>query len=366
MEVSLAKRHEAAGSLFAPSTTVSIRARMGRTVHDRSCTRKKSRKPVMEKHLPAVRAYPVGRAMYCSGFRHALFNDERVFADHSLVASLHPERAMEIGAAQVALIAEGRSQRPAPRSIAGDVHITCNEGSGTWGHWLIHNLPRALMFLDAYPDGRLLVPRGYRGGRYGACGEILSLMGVSEAQIEFVERNELVEVENAVVVDLPYSGGLPHPAVLERFKDIGPLDGPVDQGTGPVARLFIDRTVATREIANREELQSTLRQNDVRGVQLGDAKMSEQISVWQSAKCVSGVLGSDLTNMVFGDSVQLLILTPEWFGDSFFYGLAAMKGMEWNELFCGELIERRTPEHKSSFRVDPTAYERLLRSMEGD
>ncbi|WP_198005143.1 hypothetical protein [Synechococcus sp. WH 5701] len=45
--------------------------------------------------------------------------------------------------------------------VEGPAFSICNEGAGTWGHFIGHNLPRAMLFLQHVPHGRIIVPEAY-------------------------------------------------------------------------------------------------------------------------------------------------------------------------------------------------------------
>lgn len=53
--------------------------------------------------------------------------------------------------------------------VDGLAYIAYNEGSGTWGHWLIHILPRVIIFLRMYPFGKVIIPDDYRYKKFQSC-----------------------------------------------------------------------------------------------------------------------------------------------------------------------------------------------------
>lgn len=301
-----------------------------------------------------------GNIRYSPAFEHALLADSDFIIDHSLVVSLHPDQSSQISSRWT------QATTSAPilkrRIVDGPIYIAYNEGSGTWGHWVVHNLPRVLIFLDKVQDGRVILPKSYLGVRYCACLELLVRFGVESDRIVFLGEDEELITSEVWVIDLPYHNGLPHPIVFDQFKSLqhrNLLRTKVDRG----AITFIKRE-NRREIANWTEVERFLNDRSSQIVtKVGT--LDEQIEAWSATEAVSGILGSDLTNMVLGNSRRVFVITPSWFGDRFFFGLAAGLGIEWNEMVCddNQLVERREPMHASSFRVDLSDLEALFSSI---
>jgi len=215
------------------------------------------------------------------------------------------------------------------------------------------------MFLEAVPDGVVVLPADYLRGRYSGCAELLSLFGVQREWLVFLKRSQVLVAPSVWLINVPSQSGMPHPLVIDMYRGLRRLLARPSE-KDEVRLLFIRRAVETREIANWGEFSSLLTRLGARVVTT-QGGLGQQIDAWQSASTVSGVLGSDLTNMLLGRAARLFVITPEWFGDVFFYGLAAALGVEWNELVCPEqaLVELRDPKHRSSFRVDIADAERF-------
>lgn len=285
--------------------------------------------------LPGARFYPLAG--------NAVVAKDTLYLDGSISVSLDRKYFESISSAQEAALAA-----PVERSVVelhGPVFLACNEGSGTWGHWVIHTLPRVLMFLDIFPDGRVIVPAAYFGS-LSSFGDLLQVFGVKERAIP-VSGDVEVRIEDLIFVDLPYKDGLPHPIALDLLRSLR------GQVAGANRGLFFNRTNAKkRNIENIEEVGALVGEHGVVPVDNGRLALDDQMTLWGSSLAATGVLGSDFTNMVFGVQ-RVLSLTPAWFGDYFFYGLAASLGIEWNEVQCGAVGETRSPLHASSFYVEP-------------
>lgn len=299
-----------------------------------------------------------GVTRYSPSWHHAMTLDGNVVTDHSLVAALQPELTAKIRERQLAAITADLPLTDVP--IDGPVYIGTNEGAGTWGHWLVHNLPRVMLFLRSVPDGRVVLPHGYKVGRYRACLELLHLFGFTEERFVFLKDSEVARSSNVHLIDLPYVDGMAHPVVFEIYRNLRQQTA-MTHTTARHHAIFLRRALEKREIANWPEVLPLLDRKNFHVVTT-IGSIDEQIAVWTAARVVSGVLGSDLTNMLLGNAERLFVITPQWFGDRFFYGLAAGLGIEWNEMVCDDtcLAVLRDPKHASSFNVTPDKMEEFL------
>jgi hypothetical protein len=236
-----------------------------------------------------------------------------------------------------------------------------NEGSLTWGHFVVQNLPRALLYLQRFPDGKLVLPRFLLDPNENYI-QLLKKLGVSVSQIIPVDAEKSYRFRELVLVDFLYDFGrqIPRPPTLallsphRRERPDVALSGAV----------FIERTSWTgRAIANQIEIDALLERYEIPKVSLGELPLEKQLDVWSRSKLIIATLGSDLTNILFASpGVRLLVLSPHWFHDNFFYHLAVLLGLQWNELRCGTEVETK-PHHKSPFCVDPVRLEVLLASL---
>jgi hypothetical protein len=129
--------------------------------------------------------------------------------------------------------------------------------------------------------------------------------------------------------------------------------------------IAIERSSEWRRIANQAACDAVLHDHAVARRRLGSAALAEQIGAWRGERFFVATLGSDLANMVFGrPGTRVLALSPDWFGDTFFYNLAVAKAMQWNELRCGELdVPHPKTRHLSSFKVDPALLDVMLSTL---
>jgi len=234
-----------------------------------------------------------------------------------------------------------------------------NEGGGTWGHFVVQNLPRALAYLKEFPDGKLALPRHHAMAQQSSYHQLLRHFGISSNQLLPLDRDKRYKFRELILVDFLYDfqSQTPNPIALEWLSK--------NSDTKPGGAIFIERNdLNGRMIANQEEVNNLLARYGVERILLGQEPLDQQIAFWQKSQVIIGTLGSDFTNIVFGKAgTRLLVLSPDWFGDTFFYNLAVMKDMQWNELRCSEKVVAGVPEHKSSFKVNLQCLEIMLVSL---
>lgn len=346
---------------LAPASRVVLKVRHGQRLSDRHANRSFERLSLIDVKLPAVRLLESPVPLdYMRGRVNAVYND----SCHLLTPELglpfaDGPRDLQFARQTAAIAARGRL-RPTQR-IDGRGLWCINEGSSTWGHWVVQTLPRALMFIDRFADGKLIVPASYAHGKLQNFGACLLAAGVPRERIVLAGPRDIIRVERPVLISMPYAAGLPHPLALEHLRALRNRSlGEAPESPINSERLYIDRIKANREIINAHELRPLLDRAGFASVSNGSLSLPQQIALWNRARSVVGVMGSDLTNLVFGNIDRLFVLTPAWFGDRFFYGLAASLGVEWNELICGQKMIERQPQHKSAFCVDPECFATLL------
>ncbi len=241
-----------------------------------------------------------------------------------------------------------------------DVFVACNEGSGTWGHWFGQILPMVIEFLKFYPDGKVLIPEDYFTNYYfKKFGELALMAGVDSKSFVHAGNGEIFEIENLVTSDYFFSQGVFHPQSIENLNCL------MLKSIKKNRKIFMQRlnNHEKRNITNFQEIEYINNENKIEEFSSGSSDLLTQQNVWAESSLNIGVLGSDFTNMFFGTPGRVMLITPSWFGDNFFYGLAAALGYEWNEVFCHTLIEQRNPMHSSSFSVNPDLYREMIKSI---
>ena len=238
-----------------------------------------------------------------------------------------------------------------------------NEGGGTWGHFIVQNLPRALLYLEKFPDGKIIVPRVHAFPDGSNFNRSLTRLGVPQDRLIPIEQRGSYQFRELVLVDFLYNFPklMPHPLALELLATRA---GAVDPAT-PGRSIFLSRIPGQgRSIDNGAEVEAVLDKHGVHTTVLGHQNFEAQIAAWQHSDLIVSTLGSDLTNIVFGKAgSRILALSPDWFGDAFFYHLAILKDMQWNELRCGTRVQQADVSHKASFRVDTDILDAMLATL---
>ena len=237
-----------------------------------------------------------------------------------------------------------------------------NEGGNTWGHFVVHNLPKALIYARHFPNGLILVPEEYfiENSPQRNFGKLLLVYGISETSLIKVSREVRYKFGEVVLLDFLYDfvnrGGI-RPDALELLE--------IDcRASGQSSSIYLERSSSTREIANGSAVRQSLRQRGVDALRLGACSVTKQIETWRGSNLVATTLGSDLTNMIFAKpGAKILSLTPSFFVDNFFFKLATAKGVIWNEIECGEIAEHWKPERNSKFLVDIDLLEEAMDAL---
>ena len=118
--------------------------------------------------------------------------------------------------------------------------------------------------------------------------------------------------------------------------------------------MFVKRT-GKRAIENQVDIESSLTERKYDILTQTHKNLESQIDSWNSSNSVIATLGSDMSNLVFmRENTSLISLSPDWFGDRFFYNLACASKINWYEIRCGR---KGTPSGSSdrfdNFYVDP-------------
>lgn len=297
--------------------------------------------------FPALRAWHLDNVLITNEF---VVHDERhLYIDSSIVCTGPAEDGWaDIVARFTAAIDRAEMTDTVIDEVVLVMH---NEGGGTWGHYLVQNFPKVLLFRRAFPNGRIAVPRYYATGDSNY-SRLFDLFGVPRDCLVGLDYGRTVRVREAVLIDFAWNFplGVPHPIALELLASApAAIPMPLDE-----SGIFIARTgKGSRAVANQGEVYEVLARRGIALRELGATSVQHQSAIWQQGIPMVGILGSDFANIVFAPpGAQVLTLSPAWFGDRFFYNLAAARGVVWNELFCGRMGERVDPIRFSSFFVD--------------
>lgn len=242
-----------------------------------------------------------------------------------------------------------------------------HEGGGTWGHYLVQSLPKALLFLERFPYGKIAVPDFHVFGTSNF-SKLLSLFGITKDKLLPIKKGVVYKFREIVLVDFlfDFKNTIAHPAALTLLKRV--LARKIKMGSEMGKNItFITRGKEfRRRIMNQEEAISALAAKGITHLNLGSLDLSDQIACWDKSDAIIATLGSDFANIVFGKpDTKLLAVSPHWFGDNFFFELAIANNMQWNEIRCGVMGEPKTPLHASDFTINTQMLESAIENSFG-
>jgi hypothetical protein len=368
MEYRLQSRYRDAGfarkTLLVEKQAVHYTPQLGAVLRDRFAEIRDVRgyaKQVVE--FGDIHAWHIEDAVLTDEF--IVHRGAEVFVDTSILTHYHRQKNME----QV-LEGFGKKIASCTEPLICDYEnesalVIHNEGGWTWGHHVVQNFPKILLYLRRFPDGKIVVPRAFRVGAENNFARMFEKFGISGDRQILIDKACSYKFRELVIVDFlfDFDAVMAHPMALDMLA--GSRSGVAPSPWRPGAGVAIERSSEWRKVANQAACDAVLRGHAVPRRKLGAELLADQIRAWRDELFFVSVLGSDLTNIVFGqEGTRLLVLSPDWFGDAFFYNLAVAKQMQWNELRCGALAELHAgTKHLSSFKVDPDMLDVMLSTL---
>ena len=123
-------------------------------------------------------------------------------------------------------------------------------------------------------------------------------------------------------------------------------------------RIFLTRSrKRMRYLENDEEIHQLVSAYGFKTVDTDDLSIEDQISTFKSAKCIIGIHGAGLVNIIFAEKlVQLVeILPPQDYVPFHYIMLCQMYGIEYNAV-----MGKKNEWAKSGFYLDPRKLESML------
>ena len=294
-----------------------------------------------------------------------LFDEHRMYLDTSIELAYSPGSALPTVARRCAEAIASSAAAPFDEQFRDDtVLISHHEGGHTWGHYLAQSVPRMLLFLEAFPAGKVAVPTWHAEGAPGF-GEALAFYNIPPERVVPIDAATVYRFKQAVLLDFLFNfeATAPHPKMLPLLRSLLPGNNAAPAAN---AAAFIKRRAdASRAIGNERAVDELMARHGIQVFGPDELPLQAQIDLWQSHDLLIATLGSDLTNMVYArPGTRVLVLSPHWFGDSFFFELSAAVGVRWYELRCGEMVARDAMEERhSSFNVDVELLDSVLRAL---
>jgi hypothetical protein len=200
--------------------------------------------------------------------------------------------------------------------------FACHPGRWVWGHWLIDTLPKILMAERAFPGRfRFVVPPELTdpaSSRYfvRCVLESLAAYGIDDARLLRLPAGPLYRFDVLFdVLDMRRPEGI-HPGVLAVLQD---MDGaPVERGRQKLTAVMRGRN-DTRQLANRAEIDTVLRQHGAGELDAHAAPFLEQVRAFRDSAVVIGDMGSNLAYAVYAQSeAGMVTMAPCGWLDGYF------------------------------------------------
>jgi len=362
-------------AVVLPAISRLMRPLPGRLWHDKACNqwieRRFSARRIQFAHtLARTIDYPLLTK------EMILFDENRMYLDTSIRLEYSADDYLPEVTKQCAEAITASAGAPVDERFSNDtLLISYNEGGGTWGHHLLQNIPRMLLFLDAFPSGKIAVPIWQAEGAPGyeealafyniapSYAETLTLYNIPKERIAPVDAGTVYRFKQVILLDYLFNFeiGTPHPKVLPLLRT---PRRPAARG-GKKAAFIKRRIESRRAIGNEGAVDGVMERHGIDVYGADELPLRAQIELWQSYDLVIATLGSDLTNMVYARrGTRVLVLAPHWFGDGFFFELSVAAGVQWHELRCGHMTWRDEEEERfSSFAIDVRLLDFILTSL---
>ena len=297
-----------------------------------------------------------------------IHDDDNLFVDTSIVSAAAEGREVESVAEKFFQEIDVVDRAVSDEFADETALVIHNEGGGTWGHFIIQNFPKVLLYLRDHPGGKIVVPRAHRelDSNYG---RLFEMHGIPQSCLLPVDRDKTYRFRELVIMDFLYDfpSAAIHPVALDLLeRSLVALDPMVSSKSRDRQAVFIERSAnpGNRAITNTADLRPILAAYNVISVRLGMEHVRDQAKTWMNSRLIVSTLGSDLANIIYSKpGTRILALSPDWFGDNFFYNLAVAKGVQWNELRCGHIAEKAEFMHSSSFFVDREILDTMLKGL---
>lgn len=248
-----------------------------------------------------------------------------------------------------------RVNRPR-EEVDAEALLVARYGIFTWGHWLGELLPKVALVEMHFPMRFCYVlPFQVMADKsptspWRRIRESLMAYGISANRIISIHPESDYRFSSLYAVTSVWSDFLMHPGALEVMRAIAL---PVVERDYP-ARLGIQRDAAYgRCIDNSEQIESFLAGQGFELRNLTVTPFTEQVGLFSRAELIFGVLGSDLTNLIYSpNGVKVISVAPADFGDRFFYALIVARRGKQIDLRGEVTAVDQQFANKSNFVID--------------
>lgn len=249
--------------------------------------------------------------------------------------------------------------------VSGEKLLVGRFGITTWGHWLGELLPKVILAERSFP-GRFTyvlpvqaVDRLRPNSIWSSIAESLEACGMGSDRLFTTDDNFNYSFKTLFALTSLWSDHIMHPRASESLRQSVSAIPPSSHKMLAVLR---DPQFG-RTLVNADEVYTLLQSHGFVLQTTGQLSFAEQVGAFKGANAVFGVLGSDLTNLLFSPvGIDVVTVGPDIFGDRFFYALVLDRGGRMADL-RGPVVDPQAVMHRSTFAIDIQALAAALRTM---
>ncbi len=298
---------------------------------------------------------------------------DAVVAEHGLV--LDREGRIYRGSIAEHLPADLRRATEAARAadlpaLPGTAILCKKPGMDNYGHWLLEMMPKywltrhhpALLPLNL-TDATVIVHDAVNPLRQ-VMADSLNFFGNPMPIITYVPDMALRVADLVVIDGLTEHGGYMSPLSIASCNKLAEAIP-----AGPPQLLFVSRTGADRRnFADSVAADAVARRLGWTVVHPAQRSFRTQVALFKGAIGVAGILGAGMTNMVFARPGTLVInLAPAAMPDNFFWFIAQLRGLQYEEYRCAQSIDQPGRDAKDcDLLMSPSDLDRMLRRIMGE
>lgn len=261
-----------------------------------------------------------------------------------------------------------RSQWRPVVAIPAECVLIARFGIFTWGHWLGELLPKLLLVEARYPGRfRYVLPAQVLVDAnpdlpWLRIKQSLLAYGVQERQVLSVRDAMDYRFDRLYAVGDVWSDHVMHPAAAAMLRDRLPAETQHSSTIGQ--RIALRRVGDGRMLSNPDEVERLLADKGFVIHTVGRMSFQQQVDLFRSAAMVFGILGSDLTGLLYArEGVKLISVAPATFGDRFFYALLLDRKGRYADLRGAITEPHRSEEARSRFRIDASQIDAAMLAL---
>jgi hypothetical protein len=266
--------------------------------------------------------------------------------------------------------AASAAQAPDLPALPGTAVLCKKPGMANYGHWLLEMMPKYWMTrhhpalaAQKLTDAVIIV-HDASGALRRAMSDSLNMLGNPMPIITFVP-DMVLRVADLIVVDgLTEHGGYMAPLAVQACTALGET-----VPTGPPQLLFVSRTGADRRnFADSAAADRVARSLGWTVVHPEGRDFRSQVALFKGALGIVGILGAGMTNMVFArPGTRVVNLAPAAMPDNFFWFIAQLRGLRYEEYRCAQWTGQPDREAKDcDLLISPNELAVLLRRVRDD